>query len=129
MHCLLVRRVVINMSLRGALFATKQSPTQQGDCLATARNDRLAKVNALREWWSSRANVFLAGIATQSAGGAPFRACYANELRPQYERTRMPSILDKAFKRLTVNMKVELNTIITCPQCGFARQEQMPPDT
>ncbi len=57
-------------------------------------------VDALREWWSSRANVFLARIATQSTGGAPFRVCYAKGLRPFREagRTLMASILDKAFK-------------------------------
>jgi len=61
--------------LRGAFFATKQSPVR-GDCFATARNDMLAKVNALRE--------------LQSASG--------EELRPLFGRTLMPSILDKAFK-------------------------------
>ena len=36
-----------------------------------------AKVNALREWWSSRASAFLAHIETQSA--------------------LLPSVLDRAF--------------------------------
>ena len=58
------------MSLRGAFFATKQSPVR-GDCFATARNDMLAKVNELRE--------------VQSASGEELSAL-------------MPSILDKAFK-------------------------------
>ncbi|NWF63063.1 MAG: hypothetical protein HXY38_02050 [Chloroflexi bacterium] len=24
---------------------------------------------------------------------------------------------------------IDLNAVITCPQCGFAKAEQMPPDT
>ena len=36
------------MSLRGAFFATKQSPARRGDCFAIARNDRCAMVNELR---------------------------------------------------------------------------------
>jgi len=67
---------MIIMSLRGAFFATKQSPNKRGDCFAIARNDMAAKVNGLRE--------------LQSAGG--------EELRPFFGRTLMPSILDKAFK-------------------------------
>ncbi len=38
------------LSLRGAFYATKQSPNQRGDCFAIARNDMWAKVNALREF-------------------------------------------------------------------------------
>jgi len=26
-------------------------------------------------------------------------------------------------------MHIELNAVITCPQCGFAKAEQMHPDT
>jgi len=26
-------------------------------------------------------------------------------------------------------MHIELNAVITCPQCGFTKAEQMPPDT
>ena len=44
-----------------------------------------SKVNALSEWWSSRASAILARIETQSAGGEELSAL-------------MPSILDKAFK-------------------------------
>jgi hypothetical protein len=29
----------------------------------------------------------------------------------------------------TLMAKMELDAVITCPQCGFARHEQMPPDT
>ena len=68
---------MIVMSLRGAFFATKQSPHLLGGCFAKcARNDMWAKVNALRE--------------LQSASG--------EELRPFFGRTLMLSILDKAFK-------------------------------
>jgi hypothetical protein len=49
---------------------------------------RVAKVNALREWWSSSASVVLTRIETRSASG--------EELRRR--RTLMPSILEKAFK-------------------------------
>ena len=35
--------------------------------------DRHAKVNTLREWWSSRASAILACIETQSAGGEELR--------------------------------------------------------
>jgi hypothetical protein len=31
--------------------------------------------------------------------------------------------------RKSDEMAIELEATITCPQCGFARQEQMPPDT
>ena len=50
----------------------------------------MAKVNALWEWWSSRASAILARIETQSAGG--------EELRPLFWRTLMSSVLDRAFK-------------------------------
>ena len=50
----------------------------------------MAKVNALREWWSSRASEVLARIETQSAT--------REELRPLFGPTLLPSILDKAFK-------------------------------
>jgi hypothetical protein len=46
---------------------------------------RVSKVNALREWWSSRASALLARIETRSTSG--------EELSDL-----MPSILDKAFK-------------------------------
>ena len=67
---------MIIMSLRGAPFATKQSPTKRGDCFATARNDIWVKVNALRE--------------LQSASG--------DELRPLFGRTLMPSVPDRTVK-------------------------------
>jgi hypothetical protein len=60
---------MIIMSLRGALFATKQSPITQENCFATARNHMWGKVNA------------------QSA---------MKELRRM--RTLMSSVLNKAFK-------------------------------
>lgn len=41
----------------------------------------------------------------------------------------LPSVLDRAFKGGVVIMEIELNAIITCPQCGFAKPEQMLPDT
>ena len=59
------------LSLRGAFFATKQSPLITGDYCATARNDMVAKVNELRE--------------LQSASGEELSAL-------------MPSVLDRAFK-------------------------------
>jgi hypothetical protein len=46
---------------------------------------RAAKVNVLRERWSSRASAVLVRIETQSASGEELSAL-------------MPSILDKAFK-------------------------------
>ncbi len=49
-----------------------------------------AKVNALRERWSSRASAFLACIETQSAGG--------DELRPFFGWTLVAPVLDRAFK-------------------------------
>jgi hypothetical protein len=30
---------------------------------------------------------------------------------------------------LKVKKTIELDAIITCPQCGFAKEEQMPPAT
>ncbi len=64
----------------------KWSPRNHSAARIVAYLDSLqAKVNALREWWSSRANVFLARIETQSATGEELSAL-------------LPSVLDRAFK-------------------------------
>ncbi len=62
------------VSLRGAFFATKQSPVREGCFVAYARNDMSEKVNALRALQA----------ASRDALGR--------------SQTWMPSILYKAFK-------------------------------
>ena len=55
------------------------------DGLYPCRHLQQANVNALREWWSSRASAVLARIETQSASGEELSVL-------------MPSVLDRAFK-------------------------------
>ena len=74
---------------------------------------RQAKVNALRDWWSSRTSVFLVHIETQSAPGEelspPFTCTVLRTLAPgasagechfgdATQSALLPSILAKAFK-------------------------------
>ncbi len=73
---------MIIMSLRA--FG-KQSPNKRGDCFAVARNDMVARVNALRERWLSSPK----GVSKPQS---------ASEEELRRRRTLMPSILDRAFK-------------------------------
>ena len=37
--------------------------------------------------------------------------------------------IGRGVQRRVMNTKIELEAIITCPHCGFAKHEQMLPDT
>jgi hypothetical protein len=85
------------MSLRGAFFATKQSPCKLGDivpfgdCFAIARNDMVAKVNVLRE--------------LQSAGGEELSAllivCSAScSFGIQIPVFHFPGVIERVIRRV-----------------------------
>jgi hypothetical protein len=56
----------------------------------------MAKVNVLREWWSSRASAILACIETQSTGGEELSPALL--FRDGSQSALMPSVLDRVSK-------------------------------
>ena len=76
------------MSLRGAFFATKQSPVSRGDCFATcARNDmqtaRLASLRELQSRTQEELDALLpSALRPQATVGSRLReSCDRNSLR------------------------------------------------